>query len=58
MSPTVIAWLSLIVAIIGGVIYFALTETKRAAVAQLALYAWAAGLLAWLLHVDHIKALF
>jgi len=59
MSATIIGWLSLIVAVLGAFVALFLTapDGRRPVWIQLAIYAWATGLLAFLLHADKILKL-
>ncbi len=60
MTISIVGWLSLIIAVFGALVALYLTapDGRRAVWIQLAIWAWAMGLLAWLAHVDHVKSLF
>jgi Flp pilus assembly protein CpaB len=51
---SMIVVLSLLIAIVGAIVYLAASNPKAQ---QLALYAWAAGLLAFLMHADKLLRL-
>ncbi len=54
---SVTAMLSLAVALLGLVVYLLAAGATKATVAQAALWAWAAGLLAFLLHAERVLRL-